>query len=62
MSDEVRVKQITEETEALYRALHAVLDEETADRLFPVAWRQLRRVRRDSRLPIRVDRGDVYHN
>jgi len=47
-TDERRGERLEEDTLALYRALHNALDEETADRLFPAAWRHLRKIRSGS--------------
>ena len=43
--DEPGKDQVVDETVALLHALRSVLDQETADRLFPQAWRHLRRIR-----------------
>ena len=37
--------RVEEETLALFRALHGILDNDTADRLFPMVWRHLRKIR-----------------
>ena len=62
MDDEARLDRIAEESADLYPALSSVLDQETANRLFPNAWRHLQRIRagpmkkRHVRLPELTDR------
>jgi hypothetical protein len=44
-SERQRRERVEEETLALFRALHGILDDDTADRLFPMVWRHLRKIR-----------------
>ncbi len=54
MNDERRVK--TDEMVILYEALATAVGEEVADRLFPGAWRHLRKIRSRER-----DRTVIEH-